>query len=320
MPGIYPFNPYALHEVDGVATRFVQQVYSVSAASGPNLSFIVPNAAPFFSQGLVVRRQSDNVILTLGVDYILTHRFVEASHSTGKQIYGSIAFLDRNFSQNVKVTYITLGGEWVLDDNTIITSLTNTLYTIQTVTWEQITGMPVAFPPIVHDHEADDLTGMADVIAKLEEIRLVMVANYGNTAAFTNQLNDHITNPSAHGKAQVGLGNVDNYPTADEAEALAGAVGRFMTAQRVQQKINSLGLQNGATTLFTIGPGSPVQPLNQIELKNGAFQTVSLPSDPPAVIPDYTLPLKNGAFMRFVTSETAPGSPEAGMVWFRPIT
>lgn len=318
MPGTYPFNPYAQNSVDGIATRFVDEVHSVSAASGRNLSFVVPNAAPFFMEGLVVKR-ANNTVMTPGVDYILTHHFNEATQGTGRPVYGSIAFLNRNFTGQVKITYKTLGGTWVLADNTIITQLTSQYYLIQVVTWAQITGLPVAFPPIVHDHDADDLTGMSDVIAKLDEVLDVVVTNYGDTGAFTNQLNAHITASNAHSKAQVGLPDVVNVGQADETEAVAGSSNKNMSALRVQQKIASLNLQNGATTNFTLGAGTPTQAPNVIALKNSAFFTVSLPDNPPTPIPSETLPLKNGAFYNFIVSQTPPPSPVAGDVWLRPI-
>jgi hypothetical protein len=54
-------------------------------------------------------------------------------------------------------------------------------------------------------------------------------------------------NPHAVTKAQVGLGSVDNYPTASQAEAEAGtAANRFMTPQRTKQYVDTR-LQNGLT-------------------------------------------------------------------------
>ena len=47
-------------------------------------------------------------------------------------------------------------------------------------------------------------------------------------------------NPHAVTKAQVGLGSVDNYPTASQAEAEAGtAANRFMTPQRTKQYVDT---------------------------------------------------------------------------------
>jgi len=54
-------------------------------------------------------------------------------------------------------------------------------------------------------------------------------------------------NPHNVTKQQVGLGSVDNYPTASQAEAEAGtAANRFMTPQRTKQYVDTR-LQNGLT-------------------------------------------------------------------------
>ena len=52
-------------------------------------------------------------------------------------------------------------------------------------------------------------------------------------------------NPHAVTKAQVGLGSVDNFPTASQAEAEAGtAANRFMTPQRTKQYVDTRLLNN----------------------------------------------------------------------------
>lgn len=73
------------------------------------------------------------------------------------------------------------------------------------------------------------------------------------TAQATNPLNAHtgnMNNPHQTTKAQVGLGNVDNFPTASELEARTGtAVDRFMTPQRTQQAINELAMSKPQAAL-----------------------------------------------------------------------
>lgn len=336
-----PFNPYGLNVVnDGendINCRIVDEIHNVQVPTGKNASFIVPLKGPFFGTGaetnpvhsVTVKYANGTVVPTN--KYVFTHRFNEASFNTGKQIYGSIAFLDRTMAGDFKITYTTLGGKWVLNNNAAVTTLTQDLYDIRTVTWSQVVGIPygmieelgqiIAFPPIVHDHEADDLTGMVNLLAKLEEIRQVLVTNYSTSGAGTIQtnLNAHIAAPTAHSAAQVGLGNVLNLGRAVDADYDNNVNTKYATPYGIQYKIDALNLRGGAFKDFTLGAGSPVQPANTIALKNGAFQTVSLPIDPPDTIPADTLPFQNGAFTRFVVSETAPVSPIAGTIWLKPI-
>jgi hypothetical protein len=80
-----------------------------------------------------------------------------------------------------------------------------------------------------------------------------------NTAAIgtvQTNLNTHTSrtdNPHAVTKAQVGLGSVDNYPTASQAEAEAGtATNRFMTPLRTKQYVDKRLLNN---LLFRLNGG-----------------------------------------------------------------
>jgi hypothetical protein len=336
-----PFNPYGLNVVnDGVndiTCRIVDELHNVQLPTGKNASFVVPLKGPFFGTGAqtnpvhsVTVKYASNGNTVPTNKYVFTHRFNEASFATGKQIYGSIAFIDREFAGDILITYTTLGGKWVLNNNAAITALTQELYDIRTVTWSQVVGIPygmiddnnqiIAFPPIVHDHAADDLTGMVDLIAKLEAIRQTLITNYSTSGAGTIQanLNAHIAAPTAHSPAQVGLGEVLNLGRAEDVDYDNNLNTKYATPYGINYKIEALQLKNGSVTDFTVGAGSPVQPPGEINLKNGAFKTVSLPIDPPAVIPADTLPLQNGAFTQFIVSATAPVDPIPGTIWLKP--
>jgi len=346
----YVFDPTGTLQ----ANLITNEAASVSAATGQNLSFVVPDAAPFFRRGLVVQKivGSSSVVMQEGIDYILTHRFIEACNATSKEIFGSIAFLDRTLTANIRLRYQTLGGNWALQDKQVVKDVTNQIYNIFNVSWSQIAGMPVTFPPIIHDHGPDDLIGMSDTVNKLEEIRQTLLAGYGDQTQLINALNEHITNPdTAHTKFAVGLGNVLNYEVASIGEvgtAISGDLidipNRYITLLRLRNYFDGYGfksgakkdielpgdapaqpnpytiqLANGAFINFSVSLDSPAQPTQQINLKNGAFTTVTLPPDPPNPIPADTLPLKNGAFTKIVVSSTAPLAPEVGMLWLQPI-
>lgn len=84
-------------------------------------------------------------------------------------------------------------------------------------------------------------------------------------AAFASAHATRTDNPHATTKTQVGLGSVENYPVATQAEAQAGtATNRYMTPQRVAQAISTLAPvssvagKTGAVTLTNsdVGLGS----------------------------------------------------------------
>lgn len=215
----YEFDPGGVNPNNLI----LNENHSVSAAAGKNLSYIVPRAAPFFRSSVQLVRVNGvtETPLTEGIDYIFVFRYNEASIQASQAIYGGIAFLNRNFSGAVRLKqYRTLGGTWVIDDHTALEQLTDTLYSVRTVFWDQLVQYSVTFPPYNHDHTYDDATGFAQLIDKLEEIRLDIVAGQGSSTL--DQLADHITAEFAHTKAQVGLGNVNNYGTATPQQTIDG--------------------------------------------------------------------------------------------------
>jgi len=238
---LYPFDPTGLNALNLAPA----EIHVVAAAAGKNIAFIVPRAAPFFSASIKVRNGTapNSPLMVQGVDYILTHRFEEACLQTSKQVYGSIAFLNRNFSGSVRIDpYQTVGGNWTLDDYSIVEQLTNSLYSIRTVLWTQVVNYPTAFPPYNHDHDADDLTGMVAVVNKLTEVVAAIAAGGPATSALDVVLQQHITANNAHTKAQVGLGNIQNYPIATKAQAEAGTSNAlYMTPLRAKELLTAMG-------------------------------------------------------------------------------
>lgn len=242
----YPFNP------TGTLAQAPAEIHTVVAAVGPNMSFIVPRAAPFFRSSIKIRNitgvpaanQASAPLLVEGVDYIVTHRFEEACLGTGKQIYGSISFLNRNFAGQVRIDpYQTLGGNWVYDDYSYVETLTNSLYSIRTVQWTQIVQYPAAFPPIVHDHEMDDLVGMSQVVAAIQDLITAINTSGANVASVAALLNQHLSAAGTHTKAQVGLGNVDNFALAqaNQVQVLNPVVNNaFMSPLRTFQMLEFL--------------------------------------------------------------------------------
>lgn len=140
-----------------------------------DIGFIVPRAAPFFKEGLIVK--NGTTTWQEGVHYFLGHHFVEASLKFGKAIYGSIVIIDRNFTGTLNLQqYQTLGGEFLLDDYSIVENLTRSQFRILTVTWSQIVGLPAGFAPLPHQHDPMAVQSFEDVIASLDGIKNAIIA------------------------------------------------------------------------------------------------------------------------------------------------
>lgn len=233
---VYPFDPTGT----AATNKIVGELQSVTAPpSNTDYFFIVPNAAPFFRDSVVIKTHPSGTVLHEGVDFVFTHQFHEASLQTGLGVYGSITFYDRSIAGTLSISYQTIGGDWTLDDQAITELLINKQLNPRITTWEQVVQLPFEFPPINHEFDIVDFTGAKDIVDALTSIRNVLAAS---DAGGGGDASAHIldtNNPHMTTKAQVGLGSVQNFPVATLAEAQVGSSNLvYMTALRTKQAID----------------------------------------------------------------------------------
>lgn len=244
-----PLPPY-LYSYDPVGTspanKILDELHNVAPPNNPNnANFIVPRAAPFFKNGLIVRTGAavNSPQLVEGTDYILTHPFIEASVVLNKLLYGSIMFLDRQYSGDVYLTYQTIGAGYTLDDYGIVESLTNSLYNIRLVSWTQIEGLPLSYPGMPHTHNNyADMVGLSEVVNQLTQLVTAVQASGGNLNSLITSFQQHISGQISHTKAQIGLANVPNYPVAEYDDLVAASNSTLMTPHSTARMI---ALQGG---------------------------------------------------------------------------
>lgn len=238
----YPYDPSGTE-----STNLIQnELHSVQPpADITHASFIVPLASPFFKESLEIYTgiNKSGTKLIEGTDYFLTHKFYAGSIFLGKLLYGSITWINSNYAGNVYLHYQTLGGAFTVNDVSIVESITNKLYQdIRFVTWDQIQGVPSAFPPDAHQHPVTDIKTLADVKYSLDAIAAALLGLAGGDADPSGALAliiNHLQNTSsAHTPAAVGLGNVANYPVASEADAVAIRSDRYVTPTIAAYMIN----------------------------------------------------------------------------------
>ena len=121
-----------------------------------------------------------------------------------------------------------------------------------------------SYKPIAAQGEVKELrvnlvvnaTNLDSVAVTIDPNVVVATRAYVGAAitAIENRLGDHVNstnNPHQTTKTQVGLGNVDNYATATQAEAEAGTAGdRFMTPARVKQAIAANASQGSSISTY----------------------------------------------------------------------
>lgn len=167
MPYTYDFDPTGTL----LANKITDEQHVLSIPTGDaDFHFIIPHAAPFFAESVVVTLYPSGTVLTRGVDYDFSHYFLEASRATSKELYSSITIYDRQLSGTLAITYQTLGGEWAIDETQIADLLSNVVTNPRITTWEQIFQMPSQFPIIDHQWHLDDLVGASELIDAVDAI------------------------------------------------------------------------------------------------------------------------------------------------------
>lgn len=151
--------------------------------------FILTKAGPYYRDTMVVKHITTGRTLVRGTDWMPGHKFHDASYETEGirgGIYQSILFADKTLSGQVELTaYQTLGGEWSLGEQKLLEIQSNRAIDPRTLTYEEVSGKPNAFPPIEHAHDVSDLTGMGELI----------IANYDIAAAIREKTQTFLNNP-----------------------------------------------------------------------------------------------------------------------------
>ncbi|MCK9234801.1 MAG: hypothetical protein M0R77_00635 [Gammaproteobacteria bacterium] len=236
----YPFDPTGT----AVSNRVTNEQHPLTASNYRDYQLIIPRYAPFYETGLVLRYRdlSGNIRpLTFGIDYYLGHQFQSASRSVGKSLYGSIYILDKTLTGIIIIdNYQTIGGMWNIDENKIAEILADRTHNPLITTWEQVNDLPVYFPPIDHPWNIYDMVGMSDVKEALDSIQDAIRAS--GEGSIDDHINNH-NNPHNVTKAQVGLGNVNNYNIATDAQTVTGtATNLYVVPSGVRAAITQLAI------------------------------------------------------------------------------
>lgn len=271
----YPFDPTGV-----AATNKVTETQSIRSRGTFDHYYIIPRSGPFYAdsvklrlypQGANVNNPALGTPLNEGEHYNFGYHFAYASHTIGLPVYGAITFYDRNLEGQLRMEYQTIGDDWVLDDQKFNELLLNVAYNPRIANWEQVVELPREFPVVNHDFNIDDFVGMSEVVDELDDIeKAILQKNAGGLA-------DHIANkanPHEVNKAQVGLGLVDNFPTATVGEAQAGvANNRFMTPLRTKQLIDAVS--TAALNLHLADMNNPHQ-TTKAQVGLGSVQNLAL--------------------------------------------
>lgn len=234
---LYPYDPTAR----ATSNKIVNESITVIPPSQiTDYSYVVPRAAPFFAETLVVKDGKGVGARTLveNVDYWCVIDFLSASTALTKRVCVGIALLDPGYSGTLYVTYQAVGGNYTLADYSILEELIRERYVVKHVSYEQIINLPAGFAPEWHEHEIGDMVGMSQVVSSLDNIETALLGRQGSYGQLSALVNDHIGSTASHTSAQVGLGNVKNYDVATLTDAVNGAGNKYVLASIMKQYVN----------------------------------------------------------------------------------
>lgn len=214
---------------------------------------LVPQFGGFYAEYMQVFNAA-NQLLIKGTDYVTTYLYNDLTDLTGRAVYALIVIINPAVSPVVTINYRAVGGSFGLSTAELAVVLDQLADENQVLDWSHVVGKPREYPSLPHTHKFWQLYGLDTIVADTENLADAIVT--GASAAYAHdsdyaetylglaedragelaaEIDAHIArvdNPHQDTKAQVGLGNVQNYPFGVQAEAEAGTVDtKYMSAQ-----------------------------------------------------------------------------------------
>ena len=229
-------------------------------------------------------------------------------------VYATVIIKDSTVSNNLSISYQSIGGNYIGDYSNIIDLLNIALNDTRSVNWDNITNHIMSYNAAIHTHSLSNISDveiltliieklcnaiiLGDTIAQDSTCAYVdaIVNKYAtilnNLSTAGTPLGDHINNSNAHNytKENFGLGNVQNYPVASDNDALLGTNTVSYVLLSTAKNIINNALNGGldAHILDTNNPHglSPMQ-INLGNVKNYGVATLADINTPDVNNPKY---------------------------------
>lgn len=154
---------------EAISNKVVNEKQTLNPPQEPaDFHWVIPAATPYFRDTMKIKHIPTGRYLERSIDWAPGHKFNTASYELQGihgGVYASILFYDRTLSGEIEFeVYQTLGGNWTLSESKILEMLDARATDPRFVAYEEVNGKPVVFPPVEHNHPADDLTGMRELV------------------------------------------------------------------------------------------------------------------------------------------------------------
>ena len=226
-PGIIQATQYPLDLTGELVSNRVSEVQTLTPDNGVRRQMIVPALAPCYFHRMKLEYQD----MVGGVwleavphtDYQPFCEFSELSQAAAYPLYGAITINNTSFEGSVRLTYQTLGGNFVLDRKATLERLARVVWNQREINWSQVISLPNTFSVDTHEHDSEN-----DIIGLLGFKNAITAALTGfvdnSLPADVRAMAAHILdqdNPHVLTAGDVNLQNVPNLPPANDTEARA---------------------------------------------------------------------------------------------------
>jgi hypothetical protein len=217
---------YAL-DLTGMLTvnKIVNEAQTLTPDNGADKQYFIPTKGPFFGTSLVLQYKPSGNMNWLtaqpGSDYDPVGQLDALSSTTVSPVFVAVSVLNTAIQGQLRVTYQTLGGNFVFDRQALMGQLADMLINQRQIDWSQVVNLPMFFPVASHSHNADtDMVGMAPVTTRLDAMTSTLQTR--GEATDVSDMVAHMAsraNPHQLAAGDVGLGLVPNFPPASLSEA-----------------------------------------------------------------------------------------------------
>lgn len=186
----YPYDPVG----DNPVCKVVGERYALSSINN-TYRCIVPEFAPFYREGLIIKSWPSGQTLTEGKHYELGLRYSQENEIATKPLFGAIRFMDTALNGEIElVQYQTVGANFTRGGKKTLEYLVNYLLDPAHVVWESVIQKLDEYPVFEHGQDWHDFTNKETIATAIDGITAAEVAHADKVKSESiNVLNARIT-------------------------------------------------------------------------------------------------------------------------------
>lgn len=212
------------------------ELHTLTEVNSAPYRILIPTCAPFYvNNQLLEHIGADGTVTPLaeGVDFYNVLPYMAAQRSIGRPIYGGMAMISSLPQGTIRIRYQTLGGTWCADADHVYARLLESVFNQRMTWWDTITNVQDLFPPTEHTNDLGDLTGIPEILAKLEAIRVALLTPRAPDPSLPAHL---LASGNVHHLtlSDLGLDQLANLPLATDEEVLTKTpVDKYLTLRQL---------------------------------------------------------------------------------------